>query len=780
MEELFQIGSGRSPTRLHRPPDEAAPPDPSAFQAAFTGDPARPALPSPAGAAADDAADLPAGAPDRHTGVGGPDEAPPRATQFAAPAATGIVRRFPSDDDTPPGDTPPGASRTLPPEGRRGLGHAPPVHVVIGAAARGASPQPVPGLQGTTVQLGSSAGAWGLAINASGVSGAPPPDETEGAAADALIAYAAEPVHAVPKGPVAAQGGVVPHRGKALADPLPPEVGRVDAAVGGDRSGAGPKPAPALPGAAVEFASPAGAWRPVMKGAAGSDVPSPGAQAPAASGGRILDAAPPLPAPASALQTAPPAAVSKAGGGSGEVTEANGPAPRPSVPDVRHAAGDLTPTRPPFFQAGQPAWPVPGPTAADPRLPMVVPGPSPSSAAPVERVDVAAATVRPVSTDGLEVAATPSADIDRAEPRPGAASALHLVTASHAGGAAPLWRAVTDLPWRADPPPRQVGAAPMTAAPSTPGVAQTAPGAPPAVVDPQGDPSPVARSPSWPTPVAALSKSDAFGMSARKPPPPALSPPTALSAAGADRVVGVDRPVLAARMPGGLAPVASSAPDARIIRSDDPQKSAPPVLGRAPVAMPVPDRLSPAPVPARDPPLTPPLSEDPGAIAAPAAPAADPRAAAVAPLPATPPAPGLPLAVSRQLVEVLAERAAERTGSIDVALDPPELGRLRLSFGQAETGGALTLSIVAERPETADLMRRHLALLTQEFLRAGLDAPQVDISERRGGGQRDAPPASSASRTDADAGGPDLGDAPPPAMIPMTRPGSAEGLDLRL
>ena len=132
-------------------------------------------------------------------------------------------------------------------------------------------------------------------------------------------------------------------RGKALADPLPPEVGRVDAAVGGDRSGAGPKPAPALPGAAVEFASPAGAWRPVMKGAAGSDVPSPGAQAPAASGGRILDAAPPLPAPASALQTAPPAAVSKAGGGSGEVTEANGPAPRPSVPDVRHAAGDLTP-----------------------------------------------------------------------------------------------------------------------------------------------------------------------------------------------------------------------------------------------------------------------------------------------------------------------------------------------------------------------------------------------------------------------------------------------------
>ena len=43
-----------------------------------------------------------------------------------------------------------------------------------------------------------------------------------------------------------------------------------------------------------------------------------------------------------------------------------------------------------------------------------------------------------------------------------------------------------------------------------------------------------------------------------------------------------------------------------------------------------------------------------------------------------------------------------------------------------------TLSITAERPETADLMRRHLSLLAEEFARQGLDAPSVDIS---GGGQ---------------------------------------------
>jgi flagellar hook-length control protein FliK len=65
------------------------------------------------------------------------------------------------------------------------------------------------------------------------------------------------------------------------------------------------------------------------------------------------------------------------------------------------------------------------------------------------------------------------------------------------------------------------------------------------------------------------------------------------------------------------------------------------------------------------------------------------------------------------------------SGTMEVALDPPELGRVRLTL--VEVGGAMTLSITAERPETADLMRRHLDLLAQEFSRSGLDAPSVRI-----------------------------------------------------
>jgi hypothetical protein len=155
------------------------------------------------------------------------------------------------------------------------------------------------------------------------------------------------------------------------------------------------------------------------------------------------------------------------------------------------------------------------------------------------------------------------------------------------------------------------------------------------------------------------------------------------------------------------------------------------------------------------------------------------RPPAIPPLPGGQPSTGLPLALSRQLATALAERATERSGSFDMALDPPELGRLRLSFGQLDMGGAITLSIVADRPETADLMRRHIALLAQEFQRAGLDAPQVDISGREGGHQRDAPALPRAAQGPA---------APAPqAALPAEAaatlrggPDGPDGLDMRL
>ena len=65
---------------------------------------------------------------------------------------------------------------------------------------------------------------------------------------------------------------------------------------------------------------------------------------------------------------------------------------------------------------------------------------------------------------------------------------------------------------------------------------------------------------------------------------------------------------------------------------------------------------------------------------------------------------------------------------LDLALDPPELGRVRLSFSEAN--GLLNLAIAVERLETA---RKPDASAisrswSEEFVQAGLDAPSVSIS----------------------------------------------------
>ena len=73
--------------------------------------------------------------------------------------------------------------------------------------------------------------------------------------------------------------------------------------------------------------------------------------------------------------------------------------------------------------------------------------------------------------------------------------------------------------------------------------------------------------------------------------------------------------------------------------------------------------------------------------------------------------------IARQLVEVMAQ-AAHRP--IEIALSPQELGRVRMSIMTED--GAITVNIVAERPETLDLMRRHVDQLGQSFRNMGYDS----------------------------------------------------------
>ncbi|MFV0244269.1 MAG: flagellar hook-length control protein FliK [Qingshengfaniella sp.] len=54
---------------------------------------------------------------------------------------------------------------------------------------------------------------------------------------------------------------------------------------------------------------------------------------------------------------------------------------------------------------------------------------------------------------------------------------------------------------------------------------------------------------------------------------------------------------------------------------------------------------------------------------------------------------------------------------IEMSLNPAELGRIRMSIAMRDDG--VTISVISERPETQDLLRRHAAMLEQEFQSLG-------------------------------------------------------------
>lgn len=71
--------------------------------------------------------------------------------------------------------------------------------------------------------------------------------------------------------------------------------------------------------------------------------------------------------------------------------------------------------------------------------------------------------------------------------------------------------------------------------------------------------------------------------------------------------------------------------------------------------------------------------------------------------------------------------------TVEIRLDPPELGRVHIQLTQTEHG--LRASVMAERPETHDLLRRHADALARDLGAAGYDKVSLDFSA----GQRQAP-----------------------------------------
>jgi flagellar hook-length control protein FliK len=125
-------------------------------------------------------------------------------------------------------------------------------------------------------------------------------------------------------------------------------------------------------------------------------------------------------------------------------------------------------------------------------------------------------------------------------------------------------------------------------------------------------------------------------------------------------------------------------------------------------------------------------------------------------------------------VQVAESIRAGGDGRVEVTLRPEELGRVSLSFHG--DGGAMTVSLSADRADTLDLLRRNIAVLEQELRDLGYDS--LDFAFGDGGARDDQPDTRKAPI------GPDeiatIDDATPdsPQTPRATRPGG--GMDLRL
>lgn len=125
--------------------------------------------------------------------------------------------------------------------------------------------------------------------------------------------------------------------------------------------------------------------------------------------------------------------------------------------------------------------------------------------------------------------------------------------------------------------------------------------------------------------------------------------------------------------------------------------------------------------------------------------------------------------IAPQILDAM--RALAPGQPVEIELNPRELGLVRLTL--TDFDGQLSLQIAVERPETLDLMRRHIDLLTQDLRQAGYHSLSLDIGSGRGGGDRTAHDAGTAAETT-----PEL---PIAETAPAGRRVNAEGrLDIRL
>jgi Flagellar hook-length control protein FliK len=145
--------------------------------------------------------------------------------------------------------------------------------------------------------------------------------------------------------------------------------------------------------------------------------------------------------------------------------------------------------------------------------------------------------------------------------------------------------------------------------------------------------------------------------------------------------------------------------------------------------------------------------------------------AAIATIPSAPPPP----VFAPMVMTALRTEAAHPTeDGVTLILSPEELGTLHLKM--IAEGDRLQVAFAVERPETLDLLRRHVEQFAQDLRQAGFASASFSFTQ--GGSQGSAQPPQYAPFADATSDPAPPPGAPHPSTLP--HPAASSGLDLRL
>ncbi|MDA5095107.1 flagellar hook-length control protein FliK [Aliiroseovarius sp. KMU-50] len=137
----------------------------------------------------------------------------------------------------------------------------------------------------------------------------------------------------------------------------------------------------------------------------------------------------------------------------------------------------------------------------------------------------------------------------------------------------------------------------------------------------------------------------------------------------------------------------------------------------------------------------------------------------------------LPRHIALQLVEV-AKSMPDRP--VELTLTPEELGRLRLTFSGDLSAMAVTVNV--ERPETLELMKRHIEILAQEMREIGYEGVSFSFEQSGAGAHGGGSAQDGSSKNDPQSGAHDapgiVSDAP--SLLQMNLSNAIEGIDIRL